>query len=209
MARSFPALALLEYPSIARGIAAVDRMIKRAPVAMLKCGTVHPGRYLVLLGGTVASTEEAYQEGVGAGGISAAVLLPEADPQLSAAVLGHRQAPVAEALGVFETTDSPALLRAIDAAVKATPVRIVEIRLADDLGGHALALLDGLLPDVAAALEIAHERVGSPAAVVASTLMPRLDEDLRTLLEGGTAFAPCRPCQPAGAELPEDDDGFG
>lgn len=209
MANQFPALALLEYASIACGIAAVDRMIKRAPVALLKCGTVHPGCYLVLLGGTVASTEEAYREGASAGGISAAILLPEADPQVSAAVLGHRQAPAAEALGVFETSDSPALLRAIDAAVKATPVRLVEIRLADDLGGHALALLDGLLPDVEAALEIAGERVGTPETVVAASLMPRLDEDLRKILASGTYFAACRPCQPAGAEVPEDDDGLG
>ena len=60
MARSkkrHAALALLEFESIASGIATSDAMVKRAPIALLRCGTIHPGRYLALIGGSVASTE--------------------------------------------------------------------------------------------------------------------------------------------------------
>ena len=52
------ALALLEFGSVAVGMLAVDRMLKNSPVALLRCGTVHPGRYLALVGGSVASCEE-------------------------------------------------------------------------------------------------------------------------------------------------------
>ena len=38
------ALALLEFSGAAAGILAVDRLLKMAPVALLRCGTVHPGR---------------------------------------------------------------------------------------------------------------------------------------------------------------------
>ena len=51
------ALALLEFDSIASGVLASDLMVKRAPIALLRCGTIHPGRFLVLVGGSVASTE--------------------------------------------------------------------------------------------------------------------------------------------------------
>jgi acyl-CoA reductase-like NAD-dependent aldehyde dehydrogenase len=57
------ALALLEFETIAAGVLASDLMVKRAPVAMLRCGTIHPGRFLILVGGSVASTEEAFLAG--------------------------------------------------------------------------------------------------------------------------------------------------
>jgi microcompartment protein CcmL/EutN len=64
---TLPALALLEFDSVAAGIHAADLMVKRAPIALLKAGTVHPGHYLVLVGGTVASVEEAWRAGRGEG----------------------------------------------------------------------------------------------------------------------------------------------
>ena len=49
-----PALALLEFSSIAAGIFAGDAMVKRAKLAVIHAGTVQPGRYLILIGGSVA-----------------------------------------------------------------------------------------------------------------------------------------------------------
>ena len=54
-----PALALLEFDSIATGIQAGDAMIKRAPVDRIQTGTVQPGHYLVMVVGEVAPVEEA------------------------------------------------------------------------------------------------------------------------------------------------------
>ena len=53
------AMALLEFETIAAGVLASDIMVKRSPIALLRCGTIHPGRFLILVGGSVASTEEA------------------------------------------------------------------------------------------------------------------------------------------------------
>ena len=86
------ALALLEFGSVAVGILAVDRMLKKSPVALLRCGTVHPGRYLALVGGTVASTEEAYAEGVASGKEAAALVagicLPDPVDSVAEALVG-------------------------------------------------------------------------------------------------------------------------
>ena len=200
------ALALLEFETIASGIMASDLMVKRAPIAMLRCGTIHPGRFLVLVGGSVASTEEAFmigaQHGEAQGTLSGSVLLGDVHPMLHDAVLGMRRGLVGDALAVVETRSSPALLAAVDAAVKSTPVVLAEVRLGDDLGGHALALMSGDLTDAETALGICSDRAGDQ--LLAQTLLPRLDPDLRSLFDQGTRFGLCAAFEPASAEYPEE-----
>ncbi len=202
------ALALLEFDSVAAGVLAVDRMLKQAPIALLRCGTVHPGRYLALVGGSVASTAEAHDAGVvsgrGQGALVDEILLADPHPFLAGALAGARTAPAGEALGVIEVSTSPAMLRGIDAALKSVPVALVEIRLADDLGGRALAVFDGLLPDVQEALRTTADRLGECATVCGSSLLPRLDDTLRDVLAVGTRFGSCESLTPAGAETLED-----
>ncbi len=200
------AIALLEFESVAAGILASDVMVKRSPIALLRCGTIHPGRFLILVGGSVASTEEAYaagqQVGENRGALSGSVFLGDVHPYLHDAVLGSRRDVEGDALAVVETRSSPALLAAVDAAVKSTPVVLSEVRLGDDLGGHALALMSGNLFDVETALEICSERAAEQ--LLAGTLLPRLDADLRSVLDQGTRFESCSAWEPSGAEYPEE-----
>ena len=118
------------------------------------------------------------------------------------AVLGTRLALDGEALAVVETRSSPALLAAVDAAVKSTPVTLAEVRLADDLGGHAIALMSGDLTDADTALAICSERAGDQ--LLARSILPRLDTNLRQILDEGTSFEFCPNFEPAGAEHPEE-----
>ena len=200
------AIALLEFETIAAGVLASDVMVKRSPVALLRCGTIHSGRFLILVGGSVASTEEAYaaglQVGESQGALSGKVFLGDVHPSLHDAVLGIRCNVEGDSLAVVETRSSPALLAAADAAVKSTPVVLSEVRLGDDLGGHALALMSGELFDVEAALDICSERAGEQ--LLARTLLPRLDPDLRSILDQGTRFGSCSAWEPSGAEYPEE-----
>lgn len=200
------ALALLEFESIASGIVASDLMVKRAPIALLRCGTVHPGRFLILVGGSVASTEESFAVGVRQGRrdqtLGDSVLLGDVHPMLHDAVLGNRRGLEGDALAVVETGSSPALLRAVDAAIKSTPVILSEVRLADDLGGHAIALMSGDLTDAETALTICTDRAGDQ--LLSGSLLPRLDPDLRQLLDHGTRFGLCPAHEPTNAEFPEE-----
>ena len=203
------ALALLEYGAVAVGILAVDRMLKKSPVALLRCGSVHPGRYLALVGGSVASTQEAHAAGAAVGceknALVDEVLLPDPHPLLSAAVMGERAPARGDAVGVCEVSTSPGLLRVVDAILKSVPVGLLEIRLADDLGGHALAIFDGSLPDVQEALDMVSVCLGSSAQQLGSALMPRVDETLREVLAAGTRFSACDNWTPAGAEVLETE----
>jgi microcompartment protein CcmL/EutN len=200
------AMALLEFNTIASGIQASDQMVKRSPIALLRCGTIHPGRFLILIGGSVASTEEAYSAGLqlgeNEGSLSGNIFLGDVHPALHDAVLGTRKELTGDALAVIETRSSPALLAAVDATIKSTPVMVSEVRLGDDLGGNALALLGGNLSDIEVALEICSDRAGDQ--LLAATLLPRLDPGLRSLLDQGTRFGSCPAYEPAGAEYPEE-----
>ena len=200
------AIALLEFANVAAGILASDIMVKRSPIALLRCGSIHPGRFLVLVGGSVASTEEACTAGMrvaeSRGALHDHVFLGDVHPYLHDAVLGARLPIEGDALAVVEMHSSPALLAAVDAAVKSTPVVLSEVRLGDDLGGHALALMSGDLFDVETAIDICSERAAGQ--LLAQTLLPRLDADLRAILDEGTRFGPCSAWEPSGAEYPEE-----
>ncbi len=199
-------MALLEFNTIAAGVLASDLMVKRSPIALLRCGTIHPGRFLILIGGSVASTQEAFESGKelgeAEGSLSGSVFLGDVHPSLHDAVLGTRTDLTGDSLAVVETRSSPALLAAVDAAIKSTAVVLSEVRLGDDLGGHALALMSGNLSDVEVALDICSDRAGEQ--LLARTLLPRLDGGLRSLLDLGTRFGSCPAFEPEGAEYPEE-----
>ena len=124
------ALALLEFDDTPTGVLASDLMVKRAPIALLRCGTIHPGRFLILVGGSVASTEEAFTIGARLGrmesSLRGSIFLGDVHPNLHDAVLGGRRDLTGDALAVVETKSSPALLGAVDAAIKSTPVLLAE-----------------------------------------------------------------------------------
>lgn len=199
---SYPAIAVLEFDSIAAGISTADAMVKRAPIAVLKAGTVHPGHYLILVAGSVAAVQEAHDAGLDRAGswLSDQVLLPDVHPQVIGAALGDRRNLSAEALAVVECRSVPSLLRAADTAIKATEISIGRIRLADDLGGRAFILVEGLLADVEAADEVCREVIPQ-RFLLQTTVIPRLDTTLQSLLNEGTHFAACANFQPEGAEI--------
>lgn len=181
------ALALLEFDSIASGVLAVDRMLKRAPIALLRCGTIHPGRYLALCGGSVASTEEAHRAGCAAADPRDSVLLPDPHASLRAALTaGPEPLPQSGDLLVLETDTSPRLLRLLDGMLKAVPLSLHVLRLADDLGGRAIAVLAGELADLESAQALVAGTTPAKATIIA-----RPDAELRALLEQTTLFERC------------------
>lgn len=153
----YPALALLEFSSIASGIEAGDAMVKRAPVAAMHTGTVQPGHYLVMVSGDVASVEEAVAAGKAAGqpALRDFLFLPNVHPDVVAALSGKRSVGASDALGVVETQTVASAIRAADAGVKGAEVTLLQLRLADGLGGKGILFFNGLVSDVETAVSIA------------------------------------------------------
>jgi ethanolamine utilization microcompartment shell protein EutS len=106
--------------------------------------------------------EEALEAGREIGGLAVrdVTFLAAVHPDVVEAVRGTRQSAAYEALGIIETATVPAIIRAADAGVKGADVRLLEIHLADDLGGKGYLLFDGAVTDVEAAVEIGTAAVG-------------------------------------------------
>jgi len=183
-----PAIGLLEFESIARGIEAGDAMAKRSPLEVLRAGTVHPGKYLVLVGGLTADVEEALAAGRARGGVSDELFLPDVHPDVVASIGGVRRSEAdGEALGVVETMTVAAVIRAADAGVKAARVAIRELRLADDLGGKGYVLFGGEVAEVEAAVDAGVARVEH--ASTSSVVIAQLHGEMRENLDADPNFA--------------------
>ena len=186
---AYPALALLEFGSVAAGIVAGDAMVKRAPLSGLWAGTVQPGHYLVLVAGDTASVVEAIDAGLRVSGeaLLDRVFLPDVHPDVVAAVCGATVAGAIEALGIIETTFVASTIEAADAAIKGATVAIVELRVADGLGGRGYVLFGGAVPDVEAAVEIGSGRV-PPGHLIRAAVIASLHPEMTENLEGGARF---------------------
>lgn len=185
-----PAVALLEFSSIARGIEAGDAMSKRAPLQVVRAGTVHPGKYLVLVGGLTADVEEAIEAGRAVAGAALfdVVFLPDVHPDVVASIGGTRREDAGEALGVIETQTVAATIDAADAGVKGARVTVCDLRLADDLGGKGYVLFGGEVAEVEAAVGYGVERIAASGQEVTHVVISQLHGEMRDNLTADPRF---------------------
>ena len=185
-----PAVCLLEFSSIAKGIEAGDAMIKRAPLQVIRAGTVHPGKYLVLVGGFTADVEEAMQAGRDVAGTTLVdvVYLPDVHPDVVASIGGTRREGAGEALGVIETPTVAATIDAADAGVKGARVTIRDLRLADDLGGKGYVLFGGEVAEVEAAVGYGVARTAASGQDVTHVVISQLHDEMRENLVADPRF---------------------
>jgi microcompartment protein CcmL/EutN len=138
----------------------------------------------------VADVEEALAAGREAGGLAVrdVVFLPNVHPEVMAVARGLRRVATGEALGVIETATVPAVLRAADAGLKGARVQLLELRLADDLGGKGYLLFDGIVSEVEAAVEIGLAAIGE-ARGVSSRVIAQLHPEIADNLAADARFA--------------------
>lgn len=200
-ASSGPALALVEIDDVPLGLRALDLLVKEAAVEIAARGTIQPGRYLIAFAGEVEPVERSLSRALGAAGacVFDQVLLPDAEPRILPAFrdgLVRFDAP-GDALGVVQVCSSPVLLAMVDAALKGAAVDLVELRLADGLGGRAIASFWGDIHDVQAAVELserAHarhaERFSAARDGLSMVVIANADPETRKAVSGGTRFYP-------------------
>jgi len=186
-----PALAVIEFSDIPAGIDATDAMLKKAPIAFVKSGTITRGRFLTLIGGSTAAVEESLAEGLfrGAGRVLDHLLLADVHPRVYDAILGGRRAGGAGALAVIETDTVASNVRAAELALKGTPVELVELRLADTgLSGKGVSIYQGDLPDIEAAVDIVLGYMRQTGGEVRHTIISSPHEALARQIGSSTSF---------------------
>jgi microcompartment protein CcmL/EutN len=116
------------------------------------------------------------------------VYLPQVHPEVVDAIAGGRVPQVTDALGVVETTTVAAAIHAADAGIKGAEVRLVEVRLADGLGGKGIVLFSGLVADVEAAIEIGVGVLERPDLLVRQVVIPQLHPEMWENVADATRF---------------------
>jgi len=177
-----PAVAVIEFSSIAVGITAGDAMVKASPIGSIYTGTVHPGKYIVLVSGDTASVDEALGVGLETGGAAVidSIFLPDIHPAVTGAIAGGDEAAwvSGDALGIVETDRIATVIEAADAGVKAAFVEVSAVRLADDLGGKGYVLFSGTVAEVEAAVDAAVSRCEEAGHLLAARVIPQLHGDM-------------------------------
>ena len=116
------------------------------------------------------------------------MLLPRVHPEVVDSIGGGRVPQAIDSLGVIETTTVAASIHAADAGIKGAEVRLVEVRLADGLGGKGIVLFSGLVADVEAAVEIGIEALESPDLLVRQVVIPQLHPEMWENVSEATRF---------------------
>jgi len=176
-----PAIALVETNSVAVGILVGDAMVKKAVVQLLEARPICPGKYMVLIGGEVGPVRESFQVGVAtaADTLVDRLFLPNVHRSVFPALMSATPPRGAEALGIIETVTAAVCIVAADAAVKAADVQLLEIRLANGLGGKSFVLMEGIVADVEAAMAAGVALVRQEGLLVRQVIIPQLHEQMR------------------------------
>lgn len=175
-----PAIGMIEYKSVAKGIYSCDAMVKKAPVRIIETHAVCPGKYITIIGGEVADVDESMKAGIEAGKdmVIAELFLPQVHESIIPAMAGATKIEQFDAIGIIETFSVATCVQAADIAAKATPVQLVEVRLANGLGGKGYFVMTGELADVEASLEAAKDFAAKEGMLAACELIPSPHPDL-------------------------------
>ncbi len=188
--KKYPSIAVIELKSVAKGILTSDTMVKHSPLSMIRSGSIHNGKYLILIGGSVASVDEAYKKGLITGGdsITDSLHLPDVHEIVFDALFGKREKCKGECIATIETRSVPSVIRAADSGIKGADVDIIEIRMADDLGGKGIVIFTGKLEEVETAINISKVALAENGSIVDITIIPRPVGETSDQINTSTSF---------------------
>ena len=174
------AIGIIETNVMARGLITADSMAKAADVKLLVSTPVCPGKYVIMIQGTVASVKSSMDIGSRTAGetLTGSTIIPNVHPEVFPAIRGTTSIDKISALGMIETYSAPSAVMAADEAVKSAKIQLIEIRLSRALGGKAFVLFTGEVGAVKAAINAAVNRVKNEGLILSTALIPAPHKDL-------------------------------
>lgn len=174
------AIALVELNSIARGIGVADAMMKAANVNLILSNPVCPGKYLVLVSGDTAAVHSAMNAAQILGGqyIVDDLIISNIEQEVIEAINRSTELGEVNSIGVMEFFSIATSIIAADAAVKAAPVKIIEIRTGFAIGGKSYVTLSGELSSVKEAIAAGVEVGKKAGMLVGQMIVPSPSKEL-------------------------------
>lgn len=150
-------IGVIEFRSIAVGIGAVDIIVKASEVRILDAKTICPGKYYIIFSGEVSAVSNSMNVVLGESEnlVVDWVVIPNVYPEIFSAINQTTTIKELKSIGVVETLTSPSIIASADAAIKATSVELVEIRIARALGGKNICIINGDLSSVSESIRVA------------------------------------------------------
>ena len=168
-----PSIGLIETASVAVGIESCDAVLKRAEVNLVFSETVQSGKYVFLFTGPTDEVRYGLEAGMetAGGDVLDSLFVPDLFPQVSEAIAGRR-AVTAGSVGVVETRTVASCVAAADVACKSASVELIEVRLANGLGGKSYLTVTGDVADVRSAVEAGADCARARGHLVADVVIP-------------------------------------
>ncbi len=180
------AIGLLEIGSIARGVEVADAILWESEIELVFSTHVQPGKYVMLFTGSVEDLRSALRRGAELAGTELVdrLLIPQVHPQVEVA-LKRREGRIEgtiDAVGVVETTTIACAIEAADRALKCATVDLLELRIANGLGGKGFFSLTGEVSDVRSSVMAGATFADEQGRLVRQIVIPRPHPELVAFL---------------------------
>lgn len=176
------AIGLLELCSVARGVEVADAILWESEIELCCATHVQPGKYVMLFTGSVEDLSSALRRGAELAGADLVdqLMIPQVHPQVEEALRradGHIQGTI-DAVGVVETTTVASAVEAADRALKQATVDLMELRIANGLGGKSYLSITGEVSDVRSSVAAGAGFAEAAGRLARQVVIPRPHPDL-------------------------------
>jgi microcompartment protein CcmL/EutN len=151
----YKSVGVIELKSIPKGVEATDAALKSAGVEMVSAHPACPGKYEIILTGSIANVQAAVEHvrSKFENYVIDSSVMGRIDEQVITALFGTQTTAKTGSLGLLETFSAATAIKAADVAVKTAKVEIFDLRVSRGMGGKGVIILTGEVGDVTAAIE--------------------------------------------------------
>lgn len=176
----FKAIGVIELKSIPKGIEATDAALKSAGVEMVSSHPSCPGKYEIILTGSISNVQSAVEHVMGrySDYVIDHSVMGRIDEQVIKALFGTQTSEKKGSLGVLETFSAATCIKAADVAVKTARVEIYDLRVSRGMGGKGVFIITGDVGDVTAAIEAGANYAKTSGALSSTSVIAAPHEEL-------------------------------
>ncbi len=176
----YKSIGVIELKSIPKGVEAADAALKSAGVDMVSSHPSCPGKYEIILTGSISNVTAAINHVVSKfeGSVIDHSIMGRIEEQVISALFGTRAGKQEGSLGLIETFSAASAIKAADVAVKTARVEIYDLRVSRGMGGKGIIMLTGDIGDVTAAVEAGAKYAASEAMLSSYSVIAAPHEDL-------------------------------
>ena len=174
------AIGVIELKNIPKGVEATDAALKSAGVQMVSAHPSCPGKYEIVLAGSISNVTAAVEHVVEkfTQYVIDSSIMGRIDEQVISALFGTQTSERKGSLGLIETFSAATTIKACDIAVKTAKVEVFDLRISRGMGGKGVIMITGEVGDVTAAVEAGSNYAKTTGQLSSTAVIPAPHEEL-------------------------------